>query len=66
MDYFNEEGDLVWAATEFDEQIRQAMLELGWIIPTTEEEVTIAEATMKDMEIELPKALKEPPIHLLE
>lgn len=65
MDYFNENGDLVWEATELDHSIRLAMIELGWIIPTTPEEVAIAEKAMEGLEIKLPEALREPPFHLL-
>jgi len=36
---------------DFDAKIYEAMLELGWIIPKTEEEVEIAERGLKDVEI---------------
>lgn len=65
MDYIDDNGDLVWEATELDEQIYRVLLEAGLIIPTTEEDVAIVEKAMEGMEIEVPESLKEPPFHLL-
>jgi hypothetical protein len=45
---------------ELGKMIHEAFLELGWIIPTTEKEVAIAERGLKDREIPpLPEDMKE-------
>lgn len=46
--------------------IHRGLVEIGLLIPITAEEVAWAEKAMEGREIELPEALKEPPIHLLE
>lgn len=47
---------------ELEEAIYYAMLSIGWLFPTTPEEVAIAEAVLGLEEtIELPEALREPP-----
>jgi len=50
---------------DLEREIYYALLRSGYIIPTTEEEVRIAEEAMEGLEIALPESLKEPPLHLL-
>lgn len=44
-----------------ENDVREAMLRQGWIIPTTMREVELIEQIFPESEIELPESLKEPP-----
>lgn len=43
-----------------ERQVYEAMRSLGWIIPTTEEDVTRAESMLSKETVELPEELKDP------
>lgn len=46
---------------ELERGIREAMVRRGWVLPTTVEEVLIAEEAMRgEPEIELPESLRDP------
>lgn len=46
---------------QFDRLIWEAMVSLGWIIPTTPKAVEIAERAIEDDSIPLPDRLRMPP-----
>jgi len=57
------------AGEELDQQIYEALIEMGWLIPQTEEDVRLAEETLNQLEYPpLPPALADPSrfIHLLD
>jgi hypothetical protein len=45
---------------QLDELMREAMVCLGWLIPTTPEAVARAEAELDEESIELPESLQDP------
>lgn len=46
---------------KLDEEIRRAMLEMGWIFPTSIEDVEIVERALASRSpVELPEALRNP------
>ncbi len=49
------------AGEEMDQQIYEALIEMGWLIPQTEEDVRLAEETLNQVECPpLPLALADP------
>jgi hypothetical protein len=65
MGHFDETGNLVWEETAVDKEIHLALLRMGWLFPTTREEVAIVNASLRGRDNELPESLKEPPFHPL-